>query len=331
MLKRILHYLGILVAIGIFAAAIYILSRELRDLHWAEVMAQLSAIPAWHVVLSLLATAAAYLVLTVYDMTAFSYIGRPVPFRRVAFVSFLAYAFSHSLGAGGLTGSALRYRFYTGWGVKPIDIGKVILFGGLAYLLGAFAVAGALILVSGFDFAAIVKIPQWIVHLVGGILIVVGCIYVLWSAVGRPSVRIGPTFLPPPRLSISLTQLTTACLEWSLASAALYWLLPVSVEIGYWHFVGIYVLGYVAGMISHVPGGLGVIESVVILLMPEGTPKEAMAAAFITWRAVYFVLPLLIAALMFGFYELRHGHLRVGSLLRRGQVTPPGTNAAPER
>src|SRR5690606_15341862 len=104
----------------------------------------------------------------------------------------------------------------------------------------------------------------------------------------------------------------------SFASAALYWLLPEGVGIDYWHFIGIYVLAYVAGMISHVPQGLGVIEVVVMGLMP-GAPEEAMAAAFITWRAVYFLLPLLIAAALFAFYELRHGHLHVGNMVRRLQ------------
>ena len=317
MVKRILHLLGILLAIGIFAAALWILSRELRHLRWDVVLAQLGSVPASHVLLALLSTAGAYLVLTVYDTTAFSYIGRPIRFPRVAFVSFLAYAFSHTMGFGGATGGALRYRFYTSWGVKPIDIGKVILFGGLAYLLGAFGVAGALILLSGYDFAAIARLPDWLVHLVGAVFVMVGCLYVLWSAMGRPSIRLGPTFLPPPRLSISLAQLTTACVEWSLAAAALYWLLPSSVGIDYWHFVGIYVLAYVAGMISHVPQGLGVIEAVVLQLMPEDVFREGMAAAFITWRAIYFLLPFVIAAALYGLYELRHGHLRMPAALRR--------------
>jgi uncharacterized membrane protein YbhN (UPF0104 family) len=328
MAKRILHYLGILIAFGIFAAAVWILSQKLRHLEWAEVMAQLASIPLWHVVLALLSTAGAYLILTVYDSTAFSYIGRPVGFLRVAFVSFLAYAFSHTIGFGGATGGALRYRFYTGWGVKPIDIGKVILFGGLAYLLGAFGVAGALILTSGYDFAAIADLPKWVVHAVGGALAIAGCVYVLWSAAGRPSIRLGPTFLPPPRLSISLAQLTTAGLEWSFASAALYFLLPPGVGIDYWHFIGIYVLAYVAGMVSHVPQGLGVIEVVVMGLMP-GAPEEAMAAAFITWRAVYFLLPLVIAAALYGFYEFRHGHLRPANMLRRAQRPAPPEGSRP--
>ena len=132
MTRRLLHYLGILVALGVFVAAVWVLQHTLRDLRWDELMRQFGAIPLSHIALSLLFTALAYLILTVYDTTAFSYIGRHVSYVRVAFVSFLSYAFSHSLGFGGVTGGAVRYRFYTAWGVKAIDVAKGVVFGGAA-------------------------------------------------------------------------------------------------------------------------------------------------------------------------------------------------------
>src|SRR3546814_9595417 len=128
MRKRVLPCRGILVGLGAVAAAVWLLQHTLRDLRWEDLLHQLSEIPLANVGLSLMFTAAAYLVLTVYDTTAFSYIGRHLSYRRVGFVSFLSYAFSHSLGFGGLTGSAIRYRFYTAWGVSAFDIAKVILF-----------------------------------------------------------------------------------------------------------------------------------------------------------------------------------------------------------
>src|SRR3546814_20873145 len=96
-------------------------------------------------------------------------------------------------------------------------------------------------------------------------------------------------------------------LEWSFASAALYWLLPLTVGIDFWHFIGIFVIAYLAGMVSNVPGGLGVFESVTLLLLPEHVAPEGVVAAIITYRAIYFVLPLLVAAAMFGAYEPRQG------------------------
>ena len=143
-----------------------------------------------------------------------------------------------------------------------------------------------------------------------------GCVYVLWSAAGRPWIRLGGMAMQPPKLWIPAAQLGVACLEWSFASAALYWLMPADIGIDYWHFIGIFVIAYLSGMISHVPGGLGVFETVVILLLPKGVAPEAVIAAIITYRAVYFVLPLLIAAAMFGIYEVRQGHVHLANIAR---------------
>ncbi|MFN4088854.1 MAG: lysylphosphatidylglycerol synthase domain-containing protein [Alphaproteobacteria bacterium] len=316
-MKKFLHYLGILVALGVFAAAVWVLQHTLRDLSWDELMRQFAQIPLTHIALSLLFTALAYLILTIYDTTAFAYIGRHVSYVRVAFVSFLSYAFSHSLGFGGVTGGAVRYRFYTAWGVRAIDVAKVVVFGGAAYFLGAFAVAGVLVLVRVEEFRLVTGLPAWVVMLFGLACVLAGCVYVAWSALGRPSIPLGGMLLAPPKLWIPGAQLGVACLEWSFASAALYWLLPAEVGIDYWHFIGIFVIAYLSGMISHVPGGLGVFETVVLLLLPKGVPPEAVIAAIITYRAVYFVLPLLIASAMVAVYEIRQGHVHLSNILRR--------------
>lgn len=316
MVRRIFHYGGILVALGVFAAAVWVLTHTLRDLKWETLMWQLGQIPLAHVALSLVFTAAAYLILTVYDTTAFAYIGRHVSYLRVAFVSFLSYAFSHSLGFGGVTGGAVRYRYYTSWGVRAIDVAKVVVFGGAAYFLGAFAVAGGLVLVNVRAFATVTGLPDWTMVAFGAACILAGCLYVAWSMARRPSIRLGGIALEPPRLWIPFAQLVVACLEWSFASAALYWLMPAGIGIDYWHFIGVFVIAYLSGMISHVPGGLGVFESVVILLLPKEVPTEAVVAAIITYRAVYFVLPLLIAAVMVAVYELRHGHVHLANVAR---------------
>ena len=98
---------------------------------------------------------------------------------------------------------------------------------------------------------------------------------------------------------------SSASARWSgsFTSAVLYLVLPAEVGIGYWHFVAIYVLAYMAGYISHVPGGLGVFETVLLVLMPASAPTDAVAAGVVTYRAIYFLLPLCMALGMFGLYE----------------------------
>lgn len=302
--KRIAHYAGLLVALAVFGAAVWVLSHVLQDLSWERLVEQLRALQMPDLIAALACTIAAYLTLTVYDATAFNYVGRRMPYGRIAYVSFIAYAFSHNLGFPAVTGGSVRYRFYSYWGVPVMQIAAVILFGGAAYLLGLFAVAGGLILVSADELALATGLPVWAAHALGGAAALSGFAYLIWSLARRPVIRVKGTVFAPPRLRICLLQLGAALLEWSFASAALYVLLPAGTDVSYWHFIGIYVIAYVTGIISQVPGGLGVFEAVVILLLPPEVTAETVVAAIIVYRLFYYVLPLIVGASMMAGSEV---------------------------
>ena len=303
MRKRLWHYLGVLAAFAVFAGAVWALTWQLRDLRWADLGRQLSAIPTWHILAAMLATLAAYLVLAAYDVTAFRYIGRRMAFRRVALVSSISYAFSHNLGFGALTGGAIRYRFYSDWGVSPGDIARVVVYAGLVYYLCAFSVGGLLMLPNAEALADVLDLDAWTIEVVAAVWVLSGALYVLWCLAGGPVMRVGGRLVAPPRIRHGLVQFGVGALEWSFTSAVLYLVLPAEVGIGYWHFVAIYVLAYMAGYISHVPGGLGVFETVLLVLMPASAPTDAVAAGVVTYRAIYFLLPLCVALGLFGLYE----------------------------
>lgn len=302
--KRLTHYAGLLVALVVFGAAVWVLAHILEDLSWERLLEQLHALQMPDLIAALACTIAAYLTLTVYDGTAFAYVGRRMPYGRIAYVSFIAYAFSHNLGFPAVTGGSVRYRFYSYWGVPVIQIAAVILFGGAAYLLGLFAVAGVLILVSAEELALAADLPLWAAHALGAAAALSGLAYLFWSLAGRPVIRVKGTVFAPPKLRICLTQLGAALLEWSFASAALYVLLPADADVSYWHFIGIYVIAYVTGIVSQVPGGLGVFEAVVILLLPPEVATETVVAAIIVYRLFYYVLPLIVGAFMMAGSEV---------------------------
>lgn len=294
-----------LVALGVLIAAGFVLYDKLGDLDVEHIWERLTE-TSWEAIgISLFCTAGAYLVLTIYDSTAFEYIRRPMAFTRIMYVSFIAYAFSHNIGVGAVSGGSIRYRFYSRWGVSTYDIATVIIFGGMAYVLGIIAVAGLIILVNAEHLAAVIDVPLLAAQSIGVVATLVGSFYLIWSIIGRPAFTLkGRRFKPPP-ISIGLKQVATACLEWGFASAALYFLLPDDVAISYWHFVGIYVIGYVAGMMSQAPGGIGVFEAALLLMLPETAPKEAVLAAILAYRALYFLLPFVIALGMMGGSEVR--------------------------
>lgn len=299
------QYISGLVALGVLIAAGWVLREKLGDLEFAQIWARLE-MTAWSDIgLSLLCTAAAYLVLTVYDSTAFEYIKRPMRFTRIMYVSFVAYAFSHTIGVGAVSGGSVRYRFYSRWGVSAYDIATVIIFGGMAYVLGIIAVAGLIIIVNAEQLASVLGLPIWPARVVGAAAAMVGSAYLIWSLIGRPSFTLKDRLFRPPSIRIGLKQVGTACLEWGFASAALFLLLPADVEVSYWHFVGVYVIGYVAGMMSQTPGGIGVFEAALLLMLPEEAPKDAVLAAVLAYRALYFLLPFMIALAMMGASEAR--------------------------
>ncbi len=310
--KRIWHYVGVFAALAVFAAAVWALTWQLRDLRWDDLGRQLEAISLFRVLAAVAATFAAYLVLAAYDLTAFRYIGRRMAFGRVAFVSSISYAFSHNLGFGALTGGAVRYRFYTGWGVSAGDIARVVVYAGLVYYLCALSVGGVLMLPNAAALADALEWQPLAVRVVAAVWVLSGALYVAWCVRGSPVVRIGARRVTPPKLRHGLVQFGVGVLEWAFASAALYLVLPPDFGMSYWHFVAVYVLAYMAGYISHVPGGLGVFETVLLVLMPASVPTDVVAAGIITYRAIYFLLPLSLALAVFGVYEALRGRFARG-------------------
>jgi uncharacterized membrane protein YbhN (UPF0104 family) len=310
MLKRLVHIAGILIGVGVFAAAIWVIWKHVAVLEYDAVVSQFHALPALNVLATLGCTIGAYITLTVYDSTAFQYIRRHMQFSRIMLVSFIAYAFSHNLGFGAVTGNSIRYRFYIHWQVSLIDITKVVFFGGIAYVLGIVTIAGVLILINAESLVRAADVPINSAYLIGTAAAASGTVYLLWSLFGRPTIKVKGLSLPPPSLGIVATQFGAAAVEWGFAAGALYFLLPSHEGMDYWHFIGIFVIAYVSGMLSQVPGGLGVFEAVLFLLLPEDLSRETILAAVLTYRAVYFLLPLLVAALLMTSAEVTiHGRL----------------------
>lgn len=296
MWKRFAHIAGILVGIGVSSAAVWVLWHQAQVLRFDAVLAQFEELSLASIALALACTVGAYVTLTIYDSTAFQYIKRKMRFTRIMLVSFISYSFSHNLGFGALTGNSVRYRFFSQWKVPLVDIARVVVFGGSAYVLGLVTMAGLLILLNADALALATNLPVSSAYLIGVAAALVGSVYLAWSLAKWPTISLKGVTLPPPRLGIVATQFCAAAVEWGFAAGALFFLLPVHGGLDYWHFIGIFVIAYVSGMISQVPGGLGVFEAVLLLLLPDSITRETIVAAVITYRAVYFLLPLLVAA-----------------------------------
>ena len=106
-----------------------------------------------------------------------------------------------------------------------------------------------------------------------------------------------------PSTRLFLVQIAIASLDWALAGSVLYALLPAAATLSWHGFLGVFLLAQIAGMASQVPGGLGVFESVILLLLSPVLPASSIFGSLLIYRAVYYLLPLAVAALLLGTHE----------------------------
>ena len=135
-----------LLGLLLFLAALWVLHHALSGYHYRDLAAGARAVPVPRLLSALLLTCLSYLVLTGYDALAFRYIHRTLEYGKIAFASFIGYAFSNNIGLSMLAGSSVRYRLYTSWGLSILEVTKMVAFYTLSLWLGLLFVGGLAIL-----------------------------------------------------------------------------------------------------------------------------------------------------------------------------------------
>ncbi|HUU98710.1 MAG TPA: bifunctional lysylphosphatidylglycerol flippase/synthetase MprF [Phycisphaerae bacterium] len=294
---------GPLFALLMFALALSALHHLLREHHLRDVLAAAGQIPARQLGWAMLLTALCYLTLTGYDAVALLYIRRPLAYPKIAVASFVSYAFSMNLGFAPVTGSAVRYRVYSGWGLTAVDVAKIVVFCGIAFWLGFIALAGVSFLVVPAALPSVLAVPLASTHVVGAVFLVLVAGLLVWGAWMRRPIRIRQWEWAAPSTGISLLGIAVSCTDWALAAGVLYVLLPTDVPHGYPGFLTLFLLAQLVGVISTVPGGLGVFESAMVLLLHEQVPTPPLVGALLVFRAVYYLAPFGVAVLALGAAE----------------------------
>jgi glycosyltransferase 2 family protein len=259
-----------------------------------------TAIPFSRLVSAGAFAAASYLCLTGFDWLALRYVGRPLSYRRAALASFTSLSLGHNIGFAALSSGAIRYRFYSRWGLTPIEVAKVILFCGTTVGLGLM-VLGGFALLARTDLAHEITGLSPSVAVTVGLLcfVLIGCYFALAVFVRRPlRLRRWTLEVPPVRLAIG--QLIVGPLNFACVAACLHQALAGVGDVPYLGVASAYVIANVTSLITHVPGGLGVIESVVMFLFPG----EKIVGALIVFRFVYFLVPLSLGSTLFAVTEI---------------------------
>lgn len=302
-LTRVLRRVPAVLGPVLFVVAIVVIDRELQHLHLHQVLGRLRDIGAWRFGLAALLALASYGLQTTYDLLALRYLGQTMPFRRVALGSFIGVSLSNNVGHSLFTGASVRLRLYGDSGMTATQIATLNTFCSATVWLGFLALAGIGLLVepSGLEVGLALPIGvRWLGAIFAGLAVA----YLAVVARRRALTVRGVTVpLPTPRLAA--LQIAAGALDWGLAGTALYMLLPRDVSLSLAHFLPLFLLAQVTGLVSQVPGGLGVFESVLVLALAPWLPSDQTLGCLVAYRVVYYLLPLGVAAALLGGFEVR--------------------------
>lgn len=280
-----------------------LLVRHARTVDWQEVRQSVAELPRQVLLVAGLLCAASHLLYSCFDLVGRRYTRHRLPTRRVMQVNFISYAFN--LNFGSLVGGvAFRYRLYSRLGLGYATITRVLTLSMLTNWLGYLLLAGIVFTVAPLALPPAWKIDSEGLRLLGIALLAVALTYLLlcgWSKRRSWSLRGHELLLPPPRMA--LLQLAMSSANWMIMAAAVWVLLQGRID--YASVLSVLLIAAVAGVITHVPAGLGVLEAVFIGLLSHRLGEHELLGALLGYRALYYILPLLAAALLYLTVEMK--------------------------
>ena len=305
---RVLGWLCSTAGFGLLIFSLYTLHQQLDRYNFNDISNSLSAIDNRALILALGFAVASYLVISSYDLVAFQHFKYYLNRKRILFTTFLTYAISNTTGFTLLIGGAIRYRFYSSWGVPAKTIAKVTAWGNLTFWLGLLTLTGITFTINPLRLPEAFKIDTILIRCLGIVALVAIATY-LYFCYRRKRWRIRGKTFRFPTLTTTTWQISIFSLDWALAAAILYSLLPTDANKSYWQFFSIYLLAMATSIISNIPGGIGVFETVIIFLLPNIYVPDLLSSLLV-YRVIRFLLPLAIALITICIFELKQRLLR---------------------
>lgn len=291
-----------LIGLGAVLLSCYLLYHEVRNISLHEIADSLYAIPRMDWLLAAGATLGAYSALAWYDRIALAHLGKKIPWRFITLCSFTTYALAHNIGASVFSGALVRYRAYRSKGMTPHEIGVLIVFCSFTFVLGTLLASGCVLVLEPTLIHRVTKVTPLFSIAIGTLLLLLVGLYVLGSWRQFKPWRWGKLHVEYPRLGIVGRQLLAGPLELACAAAIIYFALPAESNPGYLIVFGVFLASFSLALLSHAPGGLGVLEVTFLAAMPE-LPASDVLAALIVFRGFYLLLPFALSLLVVVGFE----------------------------
>ena len=301
--ERIQRALPPVLGLLLFFIALEVLRRELHRVTWRSLSTDALNTPPLQLLAAAILVAMNYAVMTGYDFIAFSYIGRKMPRWRVAIASFIAYSISNNIGFSVLSGTSVRYRFYSRWGITVEELSRIVFSNTVTFWLGLMALGGLSVALGPLPDTLPVFASNF-VRPTGWLLVAASAGYLLATAIRRNPIRIRNIVLPLPKTSLALWQFAISTVDWMLAVSVFYVLLPRN-QAPFLAVLGAFLAAQILGLASHVPGGVGVFEGLMVLLLDPYFASEEIVPALVIYRAIYYLAPLSVALILLVGDEIR--------------------------
>jgi uncharacterized membrane protein YbhN (UPF0104 family) len=320
LLRKVLVIAFALLVVGLLVS-------QARDVEWERVLEAVQA-NTWPVLLRAAGvTLLSYLIYSCFDLLAIPYLGHMIPPIRVMAVGIVAYAFN--LNMGSLVGSVgFRFRLYLKLGLAAGEVTRIVGLSLTTNWLGYLWVAGGLFVWGVLPIPDAWTIGAGALRLIGIAMLAGGVAYVGmcgWSRKRSWSVRGHEIELPTLKIALAQSVLGSAC--WA-SIGAVVWVL-MRHDVPYPFVLGILLLSGIAGAVTHIPGGLGVVEAVFVAMLSGKVPHYEILGTLLTYRAIYYLAPFALAAVLYFVLEasIRNG---AGGLSEAASGPGPRRKSAPQ-
>lgn len=295
-LKTFLFRLSLVAGV---ALAVYLVWRGLSRYSFDEIGESLASIPPVRLAAAVAFTACSYLCLTGFDALALRHVGKPLPYPKVALASFVSLGIGHNVGIASLSSGAVRYRYYSRWGLDAADVARLVVFCGVTVCLGLATLGGVALLAFPHDAEGMIGLTPAELKLAAAATLAAPVAYVVASAFVTRPIGIGKWSMELPTVKLAVAQTAIGAANFAFVAASLYQLVAAFSDAGYLRVASIYVISNAAAIATHVPGGIGVLEAGIQTLLSA----SGAIGALIAFRAIYFFLPLAIALPLLGVSE----------------------------
>ncbi len=312
-MKRLKKFFWPLVSTAAIILSIYILYKDLQGLSLEEFMASINAIPVSGWILASVATLVAYAALAAYDHLALEHLGHRISLWFITITSFTTYALSHTIGASVFSGALVRYRAYTSKGLTGSEVGVLVAFCSFTFALGTFMLFGLVLVLEPTIIERFADfLPIEAALSTGWLILALVALYVVGSLVGFRPVHTRWLRLEYPKPSLVFRQLFIAPIELIGAAAIIYFVLPAEGNPGFFVVLGIFLASFSVALLSHAPGGIGVLELVFIAGLPDMDPATVLAALAV-FRLFYLIIPFIMALVIILIFERQRFLARPGN------------------